>query len=333
MSWEGSGAQVWDLERLRTATDAAGVALWSWNVDTDAIAMDERAHRLWGVPRSGPVTFEDLSARIHPADLNRVRAAFQATRAVLGAYEIDFRILHNDAIRWISARGQGDDRGIVDRVMFGVFLDVTERKQAEEIRDMLAGEMSHRIKNLFAIASALTAIAARSAATTTEMARDLTQRLTALGRAHDLVRPIPGQQEHKAALLGDLLTVLLAPYDEKAVGSRVHISVPDVHVGQATVTTLALVVHELATNAIKYGALSTAQGTLDVSCTAHNGDVVVIWTERGGPSAAVPRGPAGFGSKLVRQSMSGQLGGSIAFDWPTEGMVATLRMSKARLAT
>ena len=177
-------------------------------------------------------------------------------------------------------------------------------------------------------------IASRSAATTPEMARDLIQRLTALGRAHDLVRPIPGHPDHKAALLSDLLTILLKPYDDKeATGSRIQISVPAVRVGQATMTTLALVVHELATNAIKYGALSVARGTIEVSCTAHNGIVVLVWTERGGPPAAAPTGPAGFGSKLVRQSMSGQLGGSIAFDWPAEGMVATLRMSEARLAT
>jgi two-component sensor histidine kinase len=333
LSWEGSSALVWDAERLRIATDAAGVALWSWNVDTDEIAMDERAHGLWGVPRNGPVTFEDLSARIHPEDRNRVRAAFTATRKALGTYDLDFRILLGDEIRWVSARGQGADLGIVGRVMFGVFLDVTERKRTEEVREMLAGEMSHRIKNLFAIASALTAIAARSAATTTEMARDLTQRLTALGRAHDLVRPIPGQEE-KAALLGDLIAVLLAPYDHKgAVGDRIHVSVPDVHVGEATATTLALVVHELATNSIKYGALSVAAGALDVSCTDDNGEVVIIWTERGGPPVVAPTGPEGFGSRLVAQSISGQLGGSIAFAWPTEGVIATLRMSKARLAT
>lgn len=119
----------WDANRLRIATDAAGVALWSWNVDTDEIALDERAHGLWGVA-SGPVTFEDLSARIHPQDLDRVRAAFAATREILGAYEVDFRILHGDQVRWVSARGRGDDQGIVGRVMFGVFLDVTERKLA-----------------------------------------------------------------------------------------------------------------------------------------------------------------------------------------------------------
>ena len=332
MSWDGSGALVWDAERLRIATDAAGVALWSWNIDTNEIALDERAHHLWGVPRNGPVTFEDLSARIHPADLDRVRVAFTATRDLVGPYEIDFRILHDQAVRWVSARGQGDDIGIVGKVMFGVFLDVTERKQAEETREMLAGEMSHRIKNLFAITSALTAIAARSAATTTEMASDLRQRLTALGRAHDLVRPISGKAENKAEL-GDLLAVLLAPYvDQENASKRVHIRVPELRVGEAAATTLALVVHELATNSIKYGALSVADSTLEVSCAADNGGVVLVWTERGGPPVAAPTGPAGFGSKLVAQSVTGQLGGSIAFDWPPEGVVVTLRMSKARLA-
>jgi PAS domain-containing protein len=99
---------VWDAERLRVATDAAGVALWSWHVDTDEIALDERAHKLWGAPRrSETVTFQELSTHIHPEDLDRVRDAFRTTRAIPEAYEIDFRVWHGDEIRWISARGQG----------------------------------------------------------------------------------------------------------------------------------------------------------------------------------------------------------------------------------
>src|SRR5436190_20971750 len=181
MARQSTSPPVWDARHLRIAADAAGVALWSWNVDTDEIALDERAHRLWGVPTSnGLVTFEALSARIHPEDLDRVRAAFTATREILGSYEVDFRILDNNEIRWVSARGRGDDEGIVGRIMFGVFLDVTERKMAEESRELLAKEMSHRVKNLFAIASALTRIASRSATTTEDMARDVTQRLKAL---------------------------------------------------------------------------------------------------------------------------------------------------------
>ena len=322
---------MWDAERLRIATDAAGVALWSWNVDTGEIALDERAHGLWGVPRNGVVTFETLSACIHPEDLGRVRTAFIATRRMIGAYEIDFRILHRDGVRWISARGQSEDVGIVDGVMFGVFLDVTDRKQAEETREMLAGEMNHRIKNLFALASALTGLAARSAETTAEMSQDLRERLTALERAHDLVRPVPGQENK--ALLGDLLAVLLAPYDDqRTVGGRLHIAAPELPIGQSTATTLALVVHELATNSVKYGALSATSGTLEVSCTEDGDDLVMLWTERGGPTITPPDGPEGFGSKLIARSISGQLGGSITYDWPMQGAVVTLRMSKTRIA-
>lgn len=324
---------VWSEKHLRRAIEAAGVALWSWNVDNDKLTMDETGYVLWGVPITEFVTFEDLSSHIHPADRDRVRAAFAATRAVVGPYEIDFRIMVGDEIRWVSARGQGDDVGMVGRIMFGIFLDVTGRKQAEEANELLAGEMSHRVKNLLAIASGLTAITSRSAKTSVDMAKELTHRLTALGRAHDLVRPLPGQ-EGKAALLGDLIAVLLAPYDDMgAFSGRVRVSVPRMGVGEQAATTLALVVHELATNSLKYGALSSATGTLDVSCNAAENEIVVVWTERGGPPVTAPSGLGGFGSKLINRSMATHLGGTIEFNWAPEGAIVTLRMSKERLAS
>src|SRR5436309_9827070 len=133
---------TWSEKHLRAATRAAGVALWSWNVDTDAIALDERAYDLWEVDKNEQeITFEILSKYIHPADIERVRSAFAATRAVIGAYEIDFRILSGGDIRWISARGQGEDANITDRIMFGIFLDVTQRKQAEEANELLAADI------------------------------------------------------------------------------------------------------------------------------------------------------------------------------------------------
>ena len=193
-------ALSWNTEHLHLAVKAAGITLWSWNVDTDKLTMDERAFDLWGLPHRSTVTFEDLSAHIHPADRDRVRAAFQATRAIIGSFEIDFRIMLGDEVRWISARGQGDDADILGRVMFGVFINVTGRKQAEEGHELLAGEMSHRVKNLLAIAASLTAITSRSAASTADMARELIQRLTSLGRAHDLIRPIPGHKGRRRSL-------------------------------------------------------------------------------------------------------------------------------------
>jgi two-component sensor histidine kinase len=324
-------SHLWDVTSLKRSLHAAGVALWSWNVANDDFAMDERAFDLWGLPPAPSVTFEDLSSRIHPADRDRVRAAFTATRAIVGAYEIDFRILLGEDIRWISARGLGNDEGKHKGIMSGVFLDVTGRKQAEEGHELLAGEMSHRVKNLLAIAAGLTRLTSRSTSTVEEMAKELTNRLTALGRAHDLVRPLPGHQG-RAALLGDLISVLLAPYDDSgAFSGRIRVAVPRMGIGENAATTLALIVHELATNSLKYGALSVSSGMLDISGTTSDTAVTVIWTERGGPSVEPP-GDAGYGSKLLHRSVTAQLDGTIETDWSNEGILVTLTMNPAKLS-
>lgn len=323
----------WGANALQRAVDAASIAMWCWNVDSDSFDMDERGFALWDAKPEGTLTFEDLSAKIHPADRDRVRAAFVATRAVVGPYEIDFRTLIDGKVRWISARGRGSDEDIVSRTMLGVFLDVTGRKQAEESSELLAGEMSHRVKNLLTIAAALARITSRSTSDVEDMAHQLTQRLTALGRAHDLVRPLPGS-EGSAALLGDIFTVLLAPYDDQgAFAGRVRVAVPRMGVGKAASTSLALVVHELATNSLKYGALSTDKGVLDVSGSVKEDIVRITWTEQGGPEIAEPVAEQGYGSRLVRTTVEGSLGGTIDYDWSNGGAVVTLEVNAGLLAT
>lgn len=308
------------------------MALWAWEVDEDRFAMDERGFELWNLPWSEHVTFEELSTNIHPADRDRVRAAFTATRSVAGSYEIDFRIMLGDVIRWISARGQGADAGMVDGVMFGIFLDVTGRKQAEEGSELLAGEMSHRVKNLLSIAAGLTEITGRSASSVAEMSGELTERLTALGRAHDVVRPLPGEQG-KAALLADLLAVLLAPYDETAAFSgRIRIAVPRMGIGQQTASALAMVIHELATNSVKYGALSCAAGSLDVSSHADEDRIYLIWSETGGPPIVGHPELTGFGSRLIARTVASRLSGDLTYDWREIGLVVTIAMRQNRLS-
>jgi two-component sensor histidine kinase len=322
---------VWDERHLRLGVKAAGVALWAWNVETDRLTMDDIGYGLWAIPTGSAVTFEDLSANIHPADRDRVRAAFAATRGIVGPYETDFRIVIAEEVKWISARGRGDDEGIEADIMFGIFLDVTGRKQAEEANELLAGEMSHRVKNLLTIAGALTTMTSRSTATTEEMALELTQRLSALGRAHDLVRPVPGQTKN-AALLGDLISVLLTPYDDGgAFSGRIRVSVPRMGISEAVATNLALVLHELATNSVKYGALSAPAGLLDVGCQIEGDEAVIVWTERGGPPVTPPADRAGFGSKLLTRIVTNHLAGAIAYEWSPEGLTATLRVQTARL--
>jgi two-component sensor histidine kinase len=293
--------------------------------------MDERAFELWGLAWSDAVSFADLSAHIHPADRDRVQAAFTATRSVPGPYEIDFRIMIGDNIRWVSARGRAAEASAADTPMFGIFLDVTGRKQAEEGSELLAGEMSHRVKNLLAIAAGLTEMTSRSAASVKDMTAELTQRLTSLGRAHDLVRPLPGTQG-RAALLGDLLAVLLSPYEDAgAFSGRIRVAVPRMGVGENTATTLAMVIHELATNSVKHGALSSDTGTLDLSGRTEEGEVHLIWSETGGPEIKGDPEMAGFGSRMILRSVASQLGGSLTYDWQSTGLVATLIMQTDRM--
>ena len=326
MADDDDKTEQWSNEHLRLAIEAACVALWSWNVDDNTFDMDPRGFELWGLEKADSIEFEALSANIHPADRDRVRAAFVATRSVDGPYEIDFRIIVGDEIRWISARGQGADAGIVHRTMFGIFLDVTGRKQAEEGSELLAGEMSHRVKNLLAIASSLTAFTSRSSESVEQMTRELTRRLSALGRAHDFVRPLPGSQG-KAALLGDLLSVLVAPYDDHgAFSGRIRVAVPRMGVGERTATALAMVFHELATNSAKHGALSSEVGALDITGASEDDTLTLVWAETGGPEIAEAPTLGGFGSKMVLMNLTGPLGGSIEYDWQPTGLVATLTM-------
>ena len=133
--------------------------------------------------------------------------------------------------------------------------------------------------------------------------------------------------------MGDLLSVLLAPYDDQgAFAGRIRVAVPRMGVGEGTATTLAMVVHELATNSVKNGALSSQTGTLDITSTTDERDVFIIWAEDGGPPIPAAPEMQGFGSKMISRAMSQQFEGALSYDWQQNGLVVTLRMRKDRLA-
>jgi two-component sensor histidine kinase len=164
------------------------------------------------------------------------------------------------------------------------------------------------------------------------MTHDLIQRLMALDRAHNLVRPLPGEQG-KAALLADVLAILLAPYDDSgAFSGRIRVAVPRMGVGEQTATTLAMMFHELATNSVKYGSLSAQTGMLNISSRSDESHLVLVWAESGGPQIEGPPTRKGFGTDFVGQTVSRQFKGALDYDWQPSGLIVTIRLRKDRLA-
>jgi PAS domain S-box-containing protein len=201
--------------------------------------------------------------------------------------------------------------------------DITERKRAQERQALLLREINHRVKNVFALAGSLVVLSARSAQTPADMATALQSRLVALSRAHDLTLPdlTTDATADKATMLLTIVETISSPYTSSdRPGHRFVTRGPAVRVGRKAVTAFALLLHEFATNAAKYGALSVPDGHVDVEWTIDGNDLHLTWREHGGPPPAVSSRSEGFGSLLTRATVTGQLGGKILHEWKAEGL-------------
>ncbi len=214
--------------------------------------------------------------------------------------------------------------------------DITERRRAQEQQRLLLREMNHRIRNLFALCSGVVTLSARSAKTPQDLAFAVRERLGALARAHGLTL---SQSEDIAkteqpATLHALIQTIVAPYDpqENEDESRVAVSGPDIPIASSSVTSLALLLHEFATNATKYGALSTPAGRVDINCLDDGDRFVLTWTERGGPRIDHVARSEGFGSLLARATVKGQLNGELSREWKPEGLTIRLAIPRDHLA-
>jgi PAS domain S-box-containing protein len=214
--------------------------------------------------------------------------------------------------------------------------DITERKRAREQLDLLLREMKHRIKNLFSIASGVVALSARSAQAPDHIVHAIRERLSALSRAHELTLPDLANGNggsSQATTLHALLRTIVAPFvdPERDHDSRFVISGAEVPISGSAVTSLALLLHEMAINAAKYGALSSANGRVLVDCAPADCELVVTWREQGGPPLDGAPASEGFGSFLAGAAVETQFDGRISRDWKPEGLVVRLFLSLARL--
>ena len=308
-------------QQLRTLADSMPAIVWSANARGEYDYFNSMMTQLVGEGR------EDGSA-IHPDDKSKVDAAWQHSIATGEPYETEHRVRYGDGrYRWMLARAIPvlDRAGEVVR-WFGTAIDIDEVHNVSESRDLLSKELSHRIKNIFAVVIGLISLEARKDPDHRDFADSLIETLRALGRAHDFVRPSGGTTRDS---LRGLLQVMFAPYGT----DRVRVVGDETPIAPRAATPLALVFHELATNSAKYGALSVEGGHVTLGVSEEEEMVRLLWQEHGGPPPSIvpAEESSGFGSRLVEMSVTGQLGGTWDRRFEPEGMIVDLKVSKGAI--
>jgi PAS domain S-box-containing protein len=322
---EASTRRLLESERRRTLALAAGqMGSWDWDLLRGECICDEGQCRIFGVdPRTFAVTPENIRALVHAEDLERLQQALHRISADAQSYQTEFRVRRpNGELRWCigTAAATVDEAKRVVRVS-GVTIDITERKLAEERQVLLAREVDHRARNALAVVQSIVRLT--RAGGIDEYVAAVEGRIRALSRAHMLL----SRSRWEGADLRRLVEEELAPYRTSEVES-VSASGPEVVLQPATAQALALALHELATNAAKYGALSTAAGKVRLSWELKPANLVLQWTETGGPPVNRPHSE-GYGTRVIGASIERQLGGQTNFDWRPGGLHCVLSLPRA----
>lgn len=302
-------------ERLRLAQEAGGIGTFEWDLESGTLVASKLFRDLYGLPAEGPVPVSTFNDIIHPDDRD-VLATVDDQPLADKIKRTEYRIIVDGRERWVARQGEvvTDADGRPTRVVGAVY-DLTDRKQAEAQMRLLMQEQAHRVKNTLAMVGAITNQTLRNA-NSIEEARDvLNARLSALAQAQDSLV----QGHWNRASVGAIVAGTVSLIEDG--GSRFSVSGPEVMLEPKGVLGLALMLHELSTNAIKYGALSNAEGKIGITWSREpDGQLSFIWTESGGPPVTAPL-RTGFGSKLIERGLTGYLGGTVSLDYVPSGLI------------
>ncbi len=309
--------------RLQFALEAAHLGSWSLDLATERMTVTDGCKINFGRSVSEPLTYADIKAAVHPDDRARRDEALRAALEETDDYRVEYRI-HTPVgdERWLAVRGQVFRRADGTPLeLVGVSQDITDRKRAEEHRALLANELSHRVKNMLATLQAIVSQTLRNAGTLDEANTTLAARIQSMDAANDLLV----NERWESAALRDLIGRALAPFRSKDE-ERIRFDGPDVRVPPRLAVGLALALHELATNAAKYGSLSTSDGHVEISwriADGHKPDRLHFrWEEIGGPPVTAPT-RLGFGSKLIERVLASEIDGTVELDYRPTGVVFT----------
>jgi PAS domain S-box-containing protein len=316
--------------RFRTLADAMPQMVWSTRPDGFHDYYNARWYDYTGMP-AGSTDGDGWNGMFHPDDQDRAHALWSHSLASGEPYEIEYRLRRHDGdYRWTLGRALPirDEDGAIIR-WFGTCTDIHDSKTASEERELVAQELRHRVKNIFAVVSGLIGLSVRARPEFRAHAGGLIDMIAALGRAHDYVHPHDGMVADDGRLSG-LLDDLFAPY--QGSDGRITVTGDDPRIVPAAITPLALLFHELATNAVKYGALSNDSGHVQVAIDASADPIRLVWTERGGPVVAEPE-DTGFGTRLIGTSAVRQLRGTVSRQWHGHGLELALAIPRQSLVT
>ena len=310
-------------ERLTLALDVSGLGTWDRDLSTNKIVWSEGMYRIFGRRRDQFSGFPDeVLSFVHPEDRTAFRKVFdESTHGQTPGFDQEFRIVRPDGeTRWVLRRAQvirtPDGRPIS---MLGVALDMTERRDREEHIAFLMRELAHRSKNLVAVIQAIAHQTARYSNTISDFTERFSARLVSLSKTHDLLTGKDG----KGAVLEDLVHTQIEPFVE-GESKRLSVTGPAVVLDEPATQSIGLALHELATNAAKYGALSVPQGRVTIEWAledAQNGasPLHLKWRERNGPKVQEPT-RKGFGHIVIERTLADSLQGKVTLEFAPKGL-------------
>jgi PAS domain S-box-containing protein len=302
-------------ERLRLAIEAAQLGMWDWNLRSGELVWSPRHELLFGYEPGTPSRkLGNFEERVHPDDREEVMLAIDEAKRTGTDYRREYRVVWLDkSVHWIHASGSFiyDSDGEPMR-MTGMIMDVSERKRAEEQMALLLAEVNHRAKNMLGLVEAI----ARQtlAGNPKDFAQNFSQRIQALSASQNLLVA----SKWTGVGLQDLVCAQMALFAD--IGTRIRPGGPSLRLSATAAQALGMALHELATNAVKYGALSNSDGF--VSITWHlprDARLTIKWREEGGPPV-VPPATLGFGSVIVDAAIKAELNAEVSIDYATEGL-------------
>jgi len=311
------------LARTQRTFDLAMVAsrmgTWRYTMADNICIYDENAQRLYGLSAARFLHDEEgVKDKFHPDDMDLMwaRVSKACDPQGDGRYDVEYRVKQPDGSwRWLSAWGQVEFEGCGPArrpvAIAGASRDLTELKRAEELQQLLVNELNHRVKNSLTTVQSIASQTLRGASNP-EAARDaIEQRICSLARAHDLLTA----HSWSGADLREVVARAVEPF----AADQFRIEGASVEVSPQQALALSMALHELATNAAKYGALSITAGRVDLAWRFEGGILTMQWAESGGPSVESPT-RRGFGSRLIEQGLARELGGSTTVRYAPQGV-------------